>query len=352
MRYLRLVVLLSVVAVGPLGGLVAVLVLQPVAPGVAAPGPVMSAAPVTSVEFDDERPVALEVTRGDAVSVRVPVTGRVTALGCGPGEVLESGTAVMGVDGVPVLALAGGVPWWRDLTRGSQGVDVDALQAELARLGFDIAPDGERVGRATLAAAAEVFGRAGVRADASRIRLSSVVWLPTPQVTVASCPVALGADVAPGDAIAIGAAPLLGAQVMVMPERLAPGTRVVVVDGVSLPVDESGQIVDPAALATLAGLPSLAAAPAQAAAVGEAQPVAGSGIPGMLRLAEPLPVAVVPPGAVATEDGLGGCVVADGTPRAVRIVGSQLGQTYVTFDDGAPPPAAVDLAAPPVSACQ
>lgn len=52
------------------------------------------------------------------------------------------------------------------------------------------------------------------------------------------------------------------------------------------------------------------------------------------RLKEPMTVAFVPPAALYDVHNGKACVVADGEPRAVTIVASQLGRAMVTVEDG------------------
>jgi hypothetical protein len=59
-------------------------------------------------------------------------------------------------------------------------------------------------------------------------------------------------------------------------------------------------------------------------------------------LAAPITVSVVPPAALYALDGEHGCVTSGDEPLAVRIVGSELGQSFVVFD-AADPPRTVDL---------
>jgi hypothetical protein len=108
-------------------------------------------------------------------------------------------------------------------------------------------------------------------------------------------------------------------------------------DNLTAPLHD-GVITDPAFLAAVAGGPELSAVLAQ-----------GSGqIEIHLRLAEPIDVAVVPPSAIAVTGEGHGCVIADGSPTTVRIVGSTLGQTMIQFDTA---PRAVTAQFPDDAAC-
>lgn len=90
---------------------------------------------------------------------------------------LDEGTPFMEVNGLPVFALEGGRPMYRDLGPGDSGEDVRQLEEALARLGFDPgAIDGVYDG-ATASAIDRWFAAAGYTAegptDAERSELRS-----------------------------------------------------------------------------------------------------------------------------------------------------------------------------------
>jgi hypothetical protein len=330
---------LATLALASTAALVGVLVAQPFATAEARPASAQTSATVVQQEFTDQQDVVLTVDAGPAASLLVPVPGRVTALRCTPGGEIVSGSAPLDLDGVPHLALSTSVPWWRDLARGDRGTDVDALHAELTRLGHDVTADGDRVGAATVAAVrALVTAAGGTPGTGSGVALTQMIWLPQASAPVASCALSLGDQVGAGQVLAQVAPTLSGARIAVLPSLLAPGAHVVTVDGQDLAVDDQG-VVAPEALAVLARSAAVTAA------------LAGDGtVAASLRLTAPVQVTVVPPQAVTTTDGRTGCVQADGKPVAVSIVGSQLGQTYVVLADGATA-SEVALAAPEEAAC-
>ena len=90
-----------------------------------------------------------------------------------PGQV-EVGDVVYAVAGVPVRAVEGGVPFYRDLTRGTRGTDVEQLQSALVELGYlDGEPDGV-FGRATEAAVEEWQEDLGIP-ETGTVRLGELV---------------------------------------------------------------------------------------------------------------------------------------------------------------------------------
>ncbi|WP_164545035.1 peptidoglycan-binding domain-containing protein [Antribacter gilvus] len=80
-----------------------------------------------------------------------------------PGDVVSSGEVLAEVSGRPVIALALPFALYRDLTPGSEGTDVRAVQEALAGLGhFSGSPDGV-YGPATAAAVDRLFDKVGYR---------------------------------------------------------------------------------------------------------------------------------------------------------------------------------------------
>jgi peptidoglycan hydrolase-like protein with peptidoglycan-binding domain len=312
----------ALVAVGLLAGIL--LVPARVPSSVAAPEGERRVA-VSSRRFDDPRRVEVTPHRADAVTLTVAETGRITRTTCAPGAVISSGTSPVTVDDRPVLALATTVPLWRDLESGMRGEDVRALQVELARLGQPVTPTGT-YDRATAAAVAAVQRAIGVAQPSGRLPVASVIWLPAPQVTVATCEVALAEIIGPGP-FATVAGGLVALQVTGGLADAVAGDRLLRLGTASAPIDASGMVTDAAFLAEVAASPEYAFAAASDSGTLTLDAV----------LATPVEVVVVPPGAIygITDDA--GCVIADGEPRRVRVVASSLGQTMVTFDTGTVP---------------
>jgi peptidoglycan hydrolase-like protein with peptidoglycan-binding domain len=297
---------------------------SPASPQALQPPATASTFPVSQTAFDDARPVALTASRDAATTLAAPVAGRVTRYDCAPGGEVVSGTSPLSVDGVPVLALATATPLWRDLSIGDAGEDVSALQHELTRLGHPVGASG-KVDRATLRAFAAARTAAGAAAEpATQVPTVHVLWLPASTVAVEDCPAATGSTVEVGDEIATVPGTLTSVSIIDVPTDLLPGPRLLTVDGTGVPVDPAAPITDPAVLATLAGLPSLQPAGE------ETEPPTGR-----LALTDPIEVSVVPPASVVG-DGILSCVVAAGRPHNVRVVGSELGQSFVVFESTAP----------------
>ncbi|WP_165218451.1 peptidoglycan-binding domain-containing protein [Schaalia sp. ZJ1691] len=302
--------------------------------------------PVTSRAVDDKRAVQLTVTQGSEIVLSSASTGLVTDLACSPGSELTSGESALSVDGSPVFALATATPLWRELSENDTGEDVTALQTELQRLGYNTYPSG-RVGPLTLRAVALLLGVTGQEAaDFSTISPERFLWIPAPNVTVAQCHTQVGRALSPGDEIATLTKTLSLARISEMPKNLLAGEHVLSVGSVSLPIDEDGVVTDAAALNLLQQSPEY-----------KAWTVSSKEHPGLplsaqLTLKEPHEVHLVAPGAIYNISDTSGCVNDGGTARAVTIVSSELGQTFITFDDGQPAPKSVLMASETSPQCK
>ena len=312
---------LSAVALGAAG---AVLLLIQAVPASVAEGSEVTSLSVVQQQFRDERSVEVSVSIGEPLELSSPGSGRITSFFCEAGGGLVSGSVPLSIDGLPVLALTTGVPLWRDLTVGDAGPDVAALESELARLGRGAEVDGF-FGWDDSEVFSGWFEELGDN-SVSGLPVARVLWIPAPSVTVSECESAVGAWVLTGEPLATlpGSAPR--ASITSYPTDLLEGDRVFERDGFSMPVNDDGTITDTAALGTLAAL----------AATGDADNEGSGGFAGTLALTSPSSVSVIPPGSVYDVEGGLGCVVAHGSPVPVRVVGSQLGQTFVTFDGRAP----------------
>ncbi len=88
-------------------------------------------AEATSGSVGRSLPLSTTLRQPSAVVAVNQLSGVVTQTS--PGQV-EVGDVVYAVAGVPVRAVEGGVPFYRDLTRGTRGTDVGAAHAVKERL--------------------------------------------------------------------------------------------------------------------------------------------------------------------------------------------------------------------------
>jgi hypothetical protein len=294
--------------------------------------------PVAAQKFADGRQVSLAVVPGAQRTLALPRDGRVTALACTGGGELVSGTSAVSVNDEPLVLLATGQPLWRDLVVGDTGPDVSALQAELARLGHDVVADG-RFGRGTLDAVralAKGLGHASAAWQAAPADL--FVWLPAPVVTAVSCEAQVGDQMVAGDPLATLTRAVASASVPGVPTDLVPGVRELAVDDARIPVDERGVVADSESLGLLADTASYRSALGIGPANGQQD--AGNAdntvtVSVEFRLAEPVATLVVPPAALYAITGDEACILSGERPHAVRMVGSQLGKTFVQLAEKA-----------------
>ena len=81
-------------------------------------------------------------TRGTAAfapraALRSAAAGRVTSVFAAPGDIVEPGTALLALNGRPMVAIAGIAPFWRDLEQGDTGPDVLQLEEFLSVEGVE-----------------------------------------------------------------------------------------------------------------------------------------------------------------------------------------------------------------------
>lgn len=279
--------------------------------------------PVASRLFDDARTVSLEVPSQGGVTLTAPASGRVVALHITPGGRLSSGQEVLTLNDTSVRALATAVPLWRDLALGDSGSDVAALQAELVRLGHP-AGGSAVVDSQTLKAVAELRGVPAV----SEISLSSILWIPAPEVSLDKVTLQVGSRVEEGAELAVLLGEATGLTVTPLPEDALPGERMIEIGEQRHRVDPTGVITDPESVAAILTSQEYAAAKA---ATAEGQVVT---LKPRWVLAEPVEVTAVPPAALTVTTTRQGCVAADGKAVAVQVVSSELGQALVTSSTG------------------
>lgn len=104
----------------------------------AAPAPATVTVSRTDLVVEEATEATLVFTLG--TDILSPADGTLTGI-VAPGDTVVPGTVVASVDSLPVVALVGDVPAWRELSTDSDdGVDIRQLEMNLVDLGFD--PDG------------------------------------------------------------------------------------------------------------------------------------------------------------------------------------------------------------------
>lgn len=282
-------------------------------------------APVTMQQFADPQQVEVTVASAPDNSARVARDGLVTALDCHPGTAWSSGTTHIAVDGIPLLAFHTSAPLWRDLQPGMRGQDVDAVKAELKRLGQSVSA-GTALHRADVKAMQNIARVVGADQTDAVISPSDLIWIANTEVMPKACDVGVGQRVATDTAVMSSAAP---ASVTVAGvEGMLPGSRVLKVDGSGIPLTDQLTLVDPSS-----AVPLLQSSNYRAATQAEPAPGVPVTFTAVLELSEPSSVGVLPPGSVRAESQSAGCVRGDRGVVSVKIVSSALGRTLVVFDD-------------------
>ncbi len=296
--------------------------------------------------LSDSRDVQISVAVAPKQQLSAPVSGLITGLICSPGAVFSAGESNLSVSGQPVLNLATSSPLWRDLVAGDRGEDVTALTSELSRLGFSVRVSDVMQAHTVQVVNVRLAELGASVEDKNVIRRASILWLPSPAVSVLSCDAAVGSNMSDGQAVASLTAPVVGVRLSSALNGLLPGARVLEFGDESFSLDEKGQIVDPVELErfqTSARYIEITAS--------FGKDLIGAGSPedqsasfsGQYKLIEPLEAWALPPSALASIDGESACVISDSTPFKVDIVSSSLGKTYVIFGEGISVPQRVEL---------
>lgn len=294
-------------------------------------------APVVLEDFSDPQSAEATVNRAGDEEIRVPGDGLLTSSSCAVGSVARSGEVSFALNGTPLLNFHTGIPLWRDLTVGLRGTDVDVVKAELGRLGLATS-SGPQLNRADVGSFAGLLKKSSVPVTAGVIARTSVLWLPRPEVSFASCDSQVNATLNAGDVVAKAAG---GVTVSLTSPSDAglPGARVAQIDGQKIPLTETRDFADPAAaLSVITNTSSYRDALAEAEAQ---QPIT---VKLRTELNEPAIAAVLPPSSIALRSDMVGCVKSGKKTYEVTVLGSQLGGTIVSFTD--PPPDSVSTRKP------
>lgn len=251
-----------------------------------------------------------------------------TALACSKGRALTSGDIAMRIDGQPVAALASEQPFYRDITWGAEGADVDALRAGLRDLGYSVSASGRYGADLHDTVAAFQRDRGIAPADGSLL-LSPILWIPNTQTVPSECSLSIGQAYAGGDLFATVPGDLRSLRVVQNVDNvMVPGPRRATVLGVQASLSEAGVIDDPAQVSAIQSAPTFAAT---LAAI-DSTPLTAQSV-----LATPVQVVSLPPAALFDVSGSAACVEGSAGAVPVQIVGTGMGATLVQFPDGSAP---------------
>lgn len=315
----RLVVSAVAIIALPIGIVIGVLAVS--ISGGAEPARDALVAEVTAIEYDERRGVQIQLVWEPGPTLYAPTwTGTVGAVT--KARSLANGDELTRIDGIARLVATTPEPFYRSLTSGTTGRDVDWMHGFLGSLGIEV-PDGDVMTDASIDAVEEYARHIGVVGDVPAFDPAWVVWLPSPQFRVSSLALVAGAPApAPGSEIAASRATLAS----VVPRPLdgsalqldSTSDYILSVAGVDLNVNAEGN-VDGEGRTRLAD--SLG---------GDAPP---EEVQGSIRREVSEPVWSVPTSAVSTGPTGEVCIWVERNGRyvvqPVTVVGSQAGVTYV-----------------------
>lgn len=119
----------------------------------APPDQTQAVQPVTALverrTLRESLPLRGTVHRSLRGTLRTATTGQITRLLLRQGEVVQAGAELLRVDGRPVVAVPGAMPYWRNLSAGARGDDVRQLQEMLAAEGYEVGSVDAAFGRNT-----------------------------------------------------------------------------------------------------------------------------------------------------------------------------------------------------------
>ena len=271
-------------------------------------------------QFDDERTVETSFETSTEQSITTRAAGTVSETLCKPGQTVESGTRILSVDGRPVIALHTDTPLYREIDAGDTGLDVLALQQELARLGYNAEGNGT-YGWRTTDGVRQLLSQAGETNPDGRIGPADVAWLPQTNVTPTQCTADLNASLTDGSEI-MKTGGQLTAVTFPAPSDLREGKRTFTLFGVKTSLDKTdGRISDQQFLDQVQASDGYKTTLADQ---GGKKPTA------TLALEQPINAIKVPPSAITGQNGTRACVSPDGKRAIpVTVIGSALGATLI-----------------------
>lgn len=288
--------------------------------------------PVTTSLDAQEQAVQASLIWSTPVTLSAPDwTGLVTAVVAHPGEAIQSGSEILQLNGVSIVALKSSLPFFRAIGTGTTGPDVTALRLSLSALGIQGVGAGTTFDPALEVAIKEFQVRyqgASAKIASGTFDPNSVIYLPQTSVVVGSIAATVGLPAAAEGQPIVSGNPVLrpftltdvttGSASAQLPSS-STGYEFEVQGGPTIPVGPGFVVSDPSVLQSVAGM--LGRQSAQLA--------------GQIRLVTPRQYSSVPTSAVVTDAGGGTCVYPYGggrigEPISVAVSGGLPGQTEVS----------------------
>lgn len=184
----------------PVGAVVIAVPLASVRESQSVAPPLPTVVTVGSQSIDYRVSVTVLVDVDPLGQVRAPVSGLLTSVSLVDGPAL-AGQELFAIDGVPVLAQPGVLPFYRELRRGDEGADVEVLSRFLIDLGMlDKSLASEKFGNRIRAAVVLLQTRLGVHADGV-FSPAYVAFVPQSAGELGSALLSVGTMLAVGDVV-------------------------------------------------------------------------------------------------------------------------------------------------------
>lgn len=262
----------------------------------------------TARTVTDERPVRLVPTVEKGPEVLAPrLDGIVTAVYVKPGDSLADGKRVLSVSGIDRLGFAAATPFYRPISSGAEGPDVEELHRLLVALQHLSAmpADAQAATFATGTAIRALAVQIGAPAT-STFDPAWLIWLPRRDLVVGTVAVRPGQPApAPGSVIIATPGKVTAAKVAAQGQE--PLVLTLGVEYVAVAAGKTLRI-DAATLQVAADDLALIAPPEQPAQPNLSNPPSQEGIPATIRRATPLQAMGVPSTAVMVNDSGALCV--------------------------------------------
>ncbi len=281
---------------------------------------------VTPREITDAKPAKLTLAWAKGDELVAPAwSGIVTNVAASVGTLLKPGDPIATISGVERIGFASDRPFYRPISSGDSGPDVEALHALLQKTGFlQTAPtDATTATFATTSAVRKLATSLGVQPTTGTFDPGWVVWLPADPFPLGSLELQVGRPAPPpGTVIGSARSMLTGATLASFtqePLTLDPAVAwVAVVDGKSFEVDPIAAAVAPGALSAL----------------GEAVKQGAETASAIVQRSQPLHALAVPSTAVQVNEAGTLCVwIADGKSyraSTVKAPSARAGVTNIT----------------------
>lgn len=271
---------------------------------------------VASTRRTGEAEVAVSLRPSDAVPVRTAATGLVTRVQVEVGDSVTTGSVLLTVGDVDVVAYEADRPLHTDVAEGASGPPVALAQSILAALGvYHGEVDGKA--RASTVAAVLAFNKAHGVGPSRVLSVASLAWIGPAPVVPQQVLVSAGDSLEAGDDLFETTSAYAAVEVTPTSATLPDGDLVLEVRGLIAPLDRTTMTVTDASF--------------MAAVAGALGADAEKGGTGTVRLAHPVDVGSLPASAVVMDDAGRTCFFdgVAGDPVAVTPAGGSLGSVTV-----------------------